>query len=187
MSLISVVFAAETAAATASASPVAAVAQSFGLNLKLFLAQLVNFGLLVIILWRLLYRPLVTFLAERSQRIAEGLYNAERYETKLKELETERRVLLAKAEDGARVLLNQASEQAEAVKRQARADAEFEAKMIRERAIREAAEEKQVMLTEVQHAAADLVVAAAEKVLRERVDTAADRQLIERALKESTS
>lgn len=182
MSFVPVALAAEIAAAPVS--PAAAVALSFGLNLKLFLAQLINFGLLVLVLWKLLYRPLVAFLNARTKRIAEGLQNATRYEEKLKALEAERQAVLVKAEAEARATLTAAGGQAEALKRQARAAAETEAQAIRERGEREAAQAKLEAMGEVRAAAADLVVMAAEKVLMKHIDATADRQFIERTLKE---
>lgn len=183
ISFVTVALAAETAAAPAS--PIAAVVGSFGLNLKLFLAQLFNFGLLVIILWRLLYRPLVSFLEERSKRIAEGLENAARYEAKLKELEAERRVVLARGETEAQRLLAAAGSEAIQIVAVAKVEAERAAAAIKARAAREIEQEKRQMFTEVRAAAADLVVLAAEKVIRERVDEEKDRVLVEKALQEA--
>jgi len=182
MYLIATVLAAETAAA--GVSPVVAVAGSFGLDPRLFLAQLLNFGLLVLILWGLLYRPLVRFMEERSARITEGLKNAARAEERLQAIEAERQGKLAAADDEARRMLTRASEQADELKRQARVEAEAVAAEVRERAAREAEQTKQQVLVEVRASAADLVVLATEKVLRQRLDQAADRRLVEQALKE---
>lgn len=182
VSLIAVAWAAETAAAPAS--PVAAVVGSFGLNLKLFLAQLLNFGLLVIILWRLLYRPLVSFLEERSKRIAEGLENATRYDAKLKALEAERRAVLAKGESEAERLLAAAGSEATQIVAAAKAETERVVAELKARAAREIEQEKRQMLVEVRAGAAELVVLAAEKVIRERIGEAKDQALVREALKE---
>lgn len=182
MDIISAVIAAETAAE--SSSPVAAVAQSFGLNVKLFLAQLLNFGLLVFILWRLLYKPLINFMEERSKKIAAGLKDAALYQEKLALLETERQNVLTKADVRAGEVLMQASAEGEEIKRQAKAEAEKTAALVVEKAKEEAKREKDAVMVEVEAAASDLVVLAAEKVLRHKLDATADKRLIDEALKE---
>lgn len=185
--LITTAFAATEASSEVAPSGLAGVAATLGLNTKLFLAQLVNFGLLIVVLWRLLYRPLVRFMEERSKRIADGLENATRYDEKLAALEAERRATITKAEDEARAIVARASREADEVVNQAGADAAAEVVRIREHAAREAEQVKRQVLDEVRAEAADLVVLAAEKVIHQRLDPAADRQLIERALKESVS
>jgi F-type H+-transporting ATPase subunit b len=186
MDIIAVAHAAESAvgSASGSVSPVAAVVTSLGLNTKLFLAQLVNFGLLVIVLRYLLYKPLVAFMDERSKRIATGIANAARYEAKLKELESERQSVLKRADEEARVIVTQASTQAEQVKQQIKAEAEVAVAEIRARAEREVEQTKREMMNEVRTAAADLVVMAAAKVVGEHVSSAVNRRLAEQALKE---
>src|SRR3989338_9915830 len=103
MDIVAVAIAAESAAETSGG--LAGVAATLGLNGKLFLAQLINFGLLVLILWRLLYKPLVSFMETRAKRIVEGLDNAKRYDEKLKELESERQNVLVKADREAQKIL----------------------------------------------------------------------------------
>ena len=182
MDFIAAALATETVAS--SSSPVSAIAGSFGLNFKLFLAQLFNFGLLMLILWRLVYRPLVVFMQERSKRIAEGLDNAKRYDEKLKELETERQNVLARAEKEAQKILASADEETKRMNAEATAEDDRAAAAVIARANREIEQAKLDMIGEVRRQAADLVVLAAEKVIHERLDEKADRQLIERALKE---
>jgi F-type H+-transporting ATPase subunit b len=190
MDLVAVALAAESAVGAAAAtppSPAAALAASFGLNAKLFLAQLLNFGLLVVVLWRFVYRPLTAYMAARAQRIAEGIDNATRYEEKLRALEVERRAVLAQAEDEARGLLAAAAGEAEQLKAAARVAGQQAADELKARAARDTAQEKQQMLVEVRAAAADLVVLAAEKVVRQRFDSQHDQALVRRVLDEAES
>lgn len=182
MGFVTVVLAAETAAETPAG--LAGVAATLGLNGKLFLAQLINFGLLVLILWRLLYKPLVSFMETRTKRIADGLDNAKRYDEKLKELETEKQNVLAKADREAQKILAVADEEAKRISVAAKASAELTAVEAMARANREIEQQKKEMISDVRRQAADLVVLAAEKVIRERMDENKDRELIERALKE---
>ena len=50
---------------------------AFGLNWKLLLIQLVNFGLLLSVLSYFLYKPVLRIIDERQKKIAEGVRIAE--------------------------------------------------------------------------------------------------------------
>lgn|SRR3990167_5142264 len=182
MDIIAAAIAAESAA-EAPAGIAGAVAV-LGLNGKLFVAQLINFGLLVLILWRLLYKPLVGFMEDRSKRIAEGLAKASLYEEKLKKLELERQNVLAKADSESQKILVLADEEVKRISAAGKVEAERAAAETIARANREIEQAKKDMIGEVRRQSADLVILAAEKVIHKRLDEPADRQLIERALKE---
>ena len=59
----------------------------FGVDWKLFLSQLINFALILIILRAFVYKPLVTILNKRRDRIAEGLAKAKEADIRLKEVD----------------------------------------------------------------------------------------------------
>lgn len=182
MDMIAAAIAAESVAqAPAGLAGASAV---LGLNGKLFIAQLINFGLLVLILWRLLYKPLVKFMEERSKRIAEGLDNAKRYDEKLKELEAVKLNVLADADRQAQKILVLADEEVKRINAAAKVEADRVAAESIARTNREIEQSKKEMIGDIRRQAAELVVLAAEKVIHERLDESADRQLIERALKE---
>ncbi len=68
-----------------------------GIDWKLLLAQAVNFGILVYVLHRFVFKPLVASLAERQDAIKKNLDTADEVERKLRETETLREEVLAKA------------------------------------------------------------------------------------------
>lgn len=74
--------------------------EQFGIQPILLLAQIVNFLVLLFILNKLLYKPLLKVLSDRKQKIEESLKNSERIEQKLVEIsqEEEKRILKAAAE-----------------------------------------------------------------------------------------
>ena len=49
----------------------------FGINGKLLVIQVFNFGILVLILWHFLYKPVVAMLEKREKVIAGGVRDAE--------------------------------------------------------------------------------------------------------------
>ena len=60
---------------------------TFGIDWRLLLINAVNFGIVLLVLWRFLYTPVMKMLEERRQRVAQGVEDAraaarEREETK---------------------------------------------------------------------------------------------------------
>ena len=69
-----------------------------GLDIKLLIAQAVNFLLLLVILRAVAYKPLVAILAKRKQVIEEGVKKAEQAEEKLQEAYSLKKEKLQEAE-----------------------------------------------------------------------------------------
>jgi len=69
----------------------------FGINPLLLLAQVVNFAVLLFILKRFLYKPILKVLEERKKRIEESLKNAEEIEKRLVETAELEEEILAKS------------------------------------------------------------------------------------------
>ena len=49
------------------------VLDTFGVNGKLFLAQLLNFSIVLVVMWRWVYIPLLAAMDKRSKEISDGL------------------------------------------------------------------------------------------------------------------
>lgn len=59
----------------------------FGIDWKLFIAQIINFGIVLIILKIFVYKPIIDILKERRKKIEEGIIKAKAAEEKLSEVE----------------------------------------------------------------------------------------------------
>ncbi len=59
----------------------------FGIDWKLFLSQLVNFGIILVVLKFFVYGPVLKVLKERNKKIKEGLDKAEEAGVRLKEID----------------------------------------------------------------------------------------------------
>src|SRR5260370_12813504 len=65
-------------------------AETFGVDWPHLIAQIISFSIVAILLARFAYKPVLAVLAERRQRIAEGLANAERIKAELARTEAAR-------------------------------------------------------------------------------------------------
>jgi len=152
--------------------------ESLGINLSLLVSQLVNFTLLAVLLYLLLYKPVLNMLAQRRQRIAASMadVDAARAAAAKAQLEYDRKV--TEAQRKAQEIIAQAAQTSEKVGADIKAEAQREADTIRQRAREEAVQEKAHILAEVQSQIASLSMAATERVLGQAVDEATQRKLI---------
>ncbi|HEY4496287.1 MAG TPA: F0F1 ATP synthase subunit B [Candidatus Paceibacterota bacterium] len=76
-----------------------------GINWKILIAQLINFGILVAILRWLLYQPLLELLEKRRAKLAIDVENSEAISEKLKTTATEEEKIIAEARKRGQELL----------------------------------------------------------------------------------
>ncbi len=72
--------------------------EQFGIDWKLFLSQLVNFVLILIVLKFFVYNPVLKTLKERNKKIKEGLDKAEEAGVRLKEVDAIGKAKIKEAE-----------------------------------------------------------------------------------------
>jgi F-type H+-transporting ATPase subunit b len=97
--------------------------EKLGINWGLLVAQLINVGLLVWLLTRFLYRPVLNMLNERTRRIQESLQDAERVKEQLASAKQDYDAELARARQEAASILAQAQERAKTLEQEIAAQA----------------------------------------------------------------
>jgi len=152
--------------------------ESLGINLSLLVSQLVNFGLLAVLLYLLLYKPVLNMLAQRKERIAASMADVDTARAAAAKAQQEYDRKITEAQRKAQEIIAQAAQASEKVGADIKAEAQREADTIRQHAREEAAQEKAHILAEVQSQIASLSMAATERVLGQAVDEATQRKLI---------
>ena len=158
---------------------------ALGINIPSLIAQLFNFLLLLFLLWRFAYKPVLGMLDRRSQRIRERLEAAERAKQESTRAEEQVAAQLVEARKEAQAILAQATQASQRLVDEAREQARREAELIVTRAREEIARERDEAMDVVRRQFADLAVVAAQRILNERLDAAAHRRLIDQVLSES--
>lgn len=139
---------------------------AFGLDWKLLLIQALNFAVLLFILYKFLYRPMLRVIDERRQKIAEGVRTAEEADTKLALAGEERDAMIGKAAQEAERLVSGAKASAgEEGQRIIRTAEERAAALISDAEARAKEEERQAILRSEKDIARAAMLAA-EKILR---------------------
>jgi len=157
---------------------------TFHLDLKLIIAQLVNFLIVAGVLWFFALKPIMKIMKERTEKIEKGLKDAKSFEEKLAQAERDRLKTLSVAKKEAEILLEKARQEAEANKKQMISQAKGEIEKLVASGKTQLASEKEKMVSEVRSEIGDLVVAATKKVLDVELNKEIDNKIIKEAIKE---
>ncbi len=141
---------------------------AFGIDARLILIQVVNFGLLMAALTYLLYKPVLRVLAERSEKIAQGVKDAEEAGKAKAEATEEKKMVIAAANKEAEAMASRAKEYAVVKAEEILAQAQVKAEQVAKDALLRSEEMKATALKESEAEIAKLAILAAEKVLKER-------------------
>ncbi|MCC6176329.1 MAG: F0F1 ATP synthase subunit B [Chloroflexi bacterium] len=160
------------------------IIELLGLNLPDFLWHTFNFLILIFLIGRFFYRPVINMLDERSRRIRESLEEAERMRGEVAQADAEREQLLAETRREVQGMLTQATQTAERIQSQARQDAQQQAQRIVERAREEAEAERAAAMADLRREVASLAIAAAERVINQNLNDQAHRRLVEDFLRD---
>lgn len=153
---------------------------NLGVDWKLFLAQAVNFLILLFILRRYAYRPMLEFLEKRSERIEKGLQDAEAATKKLSEMEEKEKKVLMVARSEAKTLIEAAETAAKKRDAEHLLVTEDKAKRFLEEARTKIEEEKKKVLLEAKQEIVEVVALSVEKILKEKVDKEKGKEIIEK-------
>ncbi len=137
---------------------------------------------LFLLLRKYAWPPIVRLTEERERLIKQQLDEAEKVNAESKAALAEHRMLLEGAKGEARALINEAKAVGQKEREQLLAKARDEQQQMLDRAKREIEVERGKAITEMRREAVDLSLAAAAKLIRQRLDSEADRKIVEQYL-----
>jgi len=151
------------------------------------IVNLVGFFLFIVFLYKLMYKPFFEITDKRKQEIEKNLNEAERLrisaqedkselEKKLKEIKLEREEIILKANEQAKSILNKAKENAEKEKERLILKAESDAQDIKNKAVQD-----------IQQKVVGISVAIASMILKEKIDTTVNEEIVKRAIRQFDS
>ena len=150
----------------------------FDVNLGLTIWTVVVFGLLVFVLGKFAWGPILASARSREERIQEALDEAGRRQTEAAELLERHRAQLAEARKQAQELVNEGKAAGERVRMDVEAKARSEGQALLDRARGEIEREKEAALDEIRKESVELALAAAARLMNEKLDAERDRQLV---------
>ncbi len=146
----------------------------------------VTFILLLLVLKKFAWKPILTALDQREAAIKESLEKAENAKKDAQRVLDENQASLAKAEDEAKKIINQSREYAEKMKDQIVKDSKEQAKKIVEDASVEITRKKEAAFSELKSQIAEIAVQAAEKIIRENLDSESQKRIVDKYITEIT-
>lgn len=157
----------------------------FGVDLKILVVQMINFGLVAWALWQFAFKPVIATMDERQKRISDGLQFAEEAKQQLASAEKEKAEKLREANGEAQRIVAEAKTRADALAAETTIAAERAIEDKRRRADEGIERERQKVLGEARHEIARLVVLTSSKVLgqelsaddKNRYNTAAAKEV----------
>lgn len=160
---------------------------ALGIDWRLLLLQVLAFGILVWLLGKFVYPPLVRAIDKREQKIAESISAANEAEARAEQTQKEVSALLAQAREDADDILARSHSEATAQV----AEAEEKARARAEQIVKDAHAQLEADVAKARAAlkkdTAELVALATERVLHEKVDSKRDAELIDRALSKESA
>lgn len=159
------------------------VLASLGLNVGQFASQLLNFGIVICIVWFLILKPLTKKLDERKKIIDESLDHAKEVESNLMMSQQKFDETIQNAKNESSLIIQKAHDEAEKLATDMKEKAKSELADLIEKAKKTVANEKAEMKAELHKETVELVVLVAEKILGQKLDDKKDEEFIRDILK----
>ena len=155
----------------------------FQVNLFQVIIASANFLLFLAIIWTFAFKPVSKMLADRKERIEQGLKDAEQARRDRENAEAERVATLAEARKEANDILTRAQKVAQESRDADIAATKEELERLRARAAADIEAEKVRAIGELRAEVADLALQAASQVVGETMTSERERRLVEEFLR----
>lgn len=158
--------------------------EALGIDLKLLIAQVVNFLIVMFVLWKFAYNPILNMLNERKTKIEKGLTDSEEAEKRLKKAESEAEKVMEKAYADANEILKNAKAAATVEASELIKKASTQADRIMQSAKEEAAGAKDKAMSTAKRELSDVVILALDKIVGNELTTDQKDRLTSKAISE---
>ncbi len=138
--------------------------------------------LLLVILTKTAWKPILTGLQAREKGIRDQIEGAEKANAEAKALLADYQTKVAKANEEARAIVEEGRRDAEALKAKLEGDARAEAQKERDRAVRDIELARQQALKDIYDEVATLSTDVASRILQQRLDPQSHRKLVDDAV-----
>ncbi len=150
----------------------------FSINLGLMVWTVVIFVCVLTVLWRFAFGPILAAVQAREEGIQQALDEAKSRQEKAEKLLEEHKVQLADGRRQAKEILAEGREAAGRLQQELEGRAREESEAILARARAEIEREKDAAVDALRREAVDIALAAASKLLHEKLDGEQDRRVV---------
>lgn len=158
--------------------------EQLGIEPQLLLAQIVNFLIILFVLSKLLYKPILRMIEKRKKEIAEGLAITEKMRLSEEKLKEKEEKLLMEARREARNIIEAGEKEGEDTKKDIIAGAHKEAEAIVAKGKDDVEALREKMEKDVRRAAIELATAMTKRLVSTVLGVGEQHKLIAKQLKE---
>lgn len=155
-------------------------------NPGLIVWTVITFLVLMFILKKIAWKPILAALDQREAAIKESLEKAERAKDEAQKVLNENQASLAKAEEEAKKLIEQSRQYAQKLKEQMLIDSKEQAQKIVSDATAEIDRKKEAAFNELRSQVAEIAIAAAEKILQENLNKETQNKIVNKYISDIT-
>jgi F-type H+-transporting ATPase subunit b len=145
----------------------------------LMIWTVISFTILLVLLWKVAYKPITKALKKREDSIRNSLEEAQKTRESAEDLLNDYKNQLAQAREEAKKIISEGKVMGENVKKEIIQKAHEESNQIVKRAQEEIEFQKEKALMELKERIADLTIMAASKVIEKKLNKKDHEQLIE--------
>jgi len=160
------------------------IIETFHIDWKLLIAQVVNFAIVAGVLWYFAAKPIMKIMQDRTDKIEKSLKDAVQIGENLKNTEETKKAEIIKAKQEAQAILEAANKTASKNKEELLTLAKTEVEKVKIRAKEEIQEAKKQTLKEIKSETAGLVVNALEKIISHDLSAADKQKMLDKTIKE---
>ena len=144
----------------------------------------ITFFVLLFVLKKIAWKPILTALENREKEIEDSLNRAEKAKEEAQKILDQNQASIAKAEEESKKIIDQSRAYADTVKEQMLKESKDEAKKLIDNATEEIERKKNAAFEELKNQIAEISLTAAEKIMRESLDKEKNKQIVNEYLKE---
>ena len=159
---------------------------TFGLRGDLFLAQLINFALVLLVLWKFVYKPIFAVLDARETSIAKSMKDVEDIAERVKAAEAERSAMMNDARKEAQAIIEAAMHETDLRKNEMIESAKREVERVITHGKEQLVAEREASILEMRKEIIDIAVRAAAKIATEGMTAKKSQSLAEEVVRKLT-
>lgn len=147
-------------------------------NPGLIIWQMIIFVLLLFILRKIAWKPLLTALHTREQSIKDTIDQAELLKKDAEQLIEQNKKNLAEAQEHSMKIINDAKDMANKMRDDILQKSQEESRKMIDQAKAEITQEKETAMSDLRHEVSDLAIKAAEKIINENLDETKQKKIV---------
>lgn len=163
------------------------ILHNFGIQPTLLIAQIVNFLIILFVLKKFFYKPIIKVLEDRKKRIEESLANADLIEQRLTETDEKITQILEEARNNAQEIITNARSEAERIMEQAQNESKKTLEETLLAAKEQAETERQAMEKKLEKETLSLVERVVRRLLARNLNQKERHDLTSRSIRDIIS